>query len=61
VLYLQLMTDHHKGGVAMAQGYIDLGRNAAEKHLAQTIVASQVAEIGMMTRMLAERGAEPRT
>ncbi|MFG2848125.1 DUF305 domain-containing protein [Kitasatospora sp. NPDC048296] len=60
ILYLQLMIDHHKGGVVMAQGYLALARNPAEKRLAQTIVASQVAEIDMMTRMLAERGAQPR-
>ncbi|GAA2836351.1 hypothetical protein GCM10010441_70950 [Kitasatospora paracochleata] len=59
VFYLQLMIEHHKGGVAMAQGYVDAGSNAVEKHLAQTMVNGQLAEIDLITGMLAERGAKP--
>ncbi len=59
VFYLQMMVEHHKGGVAMAQGYVDLARNPAEKRLAQSMVAGQTSEIQLITGMLAERGAKP--
>ncbi|MFB9365241.1 DUF305 domain-containing protein [Kitasatospora sp. NPDC001664] len=59
VLYLQLMIEHHKGGVGMAQGYLDTGSDAVEKRLAQTMVNGQTAEIDLMTSMLDKRGAKP--
>ncbi|WP_380284536.1 DUF305 domain-containing protein [Kitasatospora purpeofusca] len=59
VFYLQLMLEHHKGGVEMAQGYVDMARNEAEKRLAQSMVAGQTSEIGLITDMLKERGAAP--
>ncbi|BFV59962.1 DUF305 domain-containing protein [Kitasatospora sp. CMC57] len=59
VYYLQLMIEHHKGGVEMAQGYLDTGTNAVEKRLAQTMVNGQRSEIDLITGMLAERGAKP--
>ncbi|WP_232247298.1 DUF305 domain-containing protein [Kitasatospora azatica] len=59
VLFLQLMIEHHKGGVEMAQGYVDLAGNAAEKRLAQSMVDAQTSEIQLMTGMLADRGAKP--
>jgi uncharacterized protein (DUF305 family) len=61
VYYLQLMVEHHKGGVDMAQGYVDLGTNAVEKRLAQTMVVGQRGEIGLITDLLAARGAKPRS
>ncbi|MEU3563934.1 DUF305 domain-containing protein [Kitasatospora sp. NPDC006786] len=59
VYYLQLMIEHHKGGVEMAQGYVDKARNDAEKRLAQSMVVAQTSELQLMTDMLKERGAEP--
>ncbi|MEU5382481.1 MULTISPECIES: DUF305 domain-containing protein [Kitasatospora] len=59
VYYLQLMIKHHKAGAEMAQAYVDAGRNAPEKRLAQGMVDAQHAEIQLMTDMLAERGAQP--
>ncbi|GAA1994086.1 DUF305 domain-containing protein [Kitasatospora viridis] len=59
IYYLQLMIQHHKGGVEMAQGYVDVAQNAAEKRLAQSMVTAQSSEITLMTSMLAERGAQP--
>ncbi|WP_425555553.1 DUF305 domain-containing protein [Kitasatospora kazusensis] len=59
VFYLQLMVQHHKGGVEMAQGYVDLSADPVEKRLAQTMVNGQLSEIDMITQMLAERGAKP--
>lgn len=59
VSYLQLMIQHHKGGVEMAQGYVDLAKNDAEKRLAQSMVVAQTSEVQLMTDMLTERGAAP--
>ncbi|WP_280702842.1 DUF305 domain-containing protein [Kitasatospora sp. GP82] len=59
VNYLQLMVQHHKGGVEMAQGYVDVSTDPVEKRLAQTMVNGQRAEIDLITGMLAERGAKP--
>ncbi|WP_393063522.1 DUF305 domain-containing protein [Streptomyces sp. LN549] len=60
VLYLQLMTDHHKGGVDMARGCADLCTVKVEKRLARGMVEGQQSELGAMAGMLAERGAAPR-
>ncbi|MER5864765.1 DUF305 domain-containing protein [Kitasatospora sp. NPDC002040] len=59
VYYLQLMIEHHKGGVEMAQGYLDLGVNAVEKRLAQSMVNGQRSEIDLITMLLEQRGAKP--
>ncbi|MGA5206955.1 DUF305 domain-containing protein [Streptomyces variegatus] len=60
VFYLQLMTDHHKGGVHMAQGCVDRCTVGVEKRLAQGMVDAQQSEISLMADMLKERGAAPR-
>ncbi|GAA4922161.1 DUF305 domain-containing protein [Streptomyces coeruleoprunus] len=60
ILYLRLMTDHHKGGVAMAQGCVDQCRVTLERDLAQGMVDAQESEIALMTDLLAKRGAKPR-
>ncbi|MEV2246968.1 DUF305 domain-containing protein [Streptomyces sp. NPDC049970] len=60
ILFLRLMTDHHKGGVAMAEGCADRCAVPAEKRLAQGMVAAQRSELELMADMLAERGAAPR-
>jgi uncharacterized protein (DUF305 family) len=60
VFYLQLMTDHHKGGVHMAQSCVDRCTVGAEKRLAQGMVDAQQSEISLMADMLKERGAAPR-
>jgi len=57
VLYLKLMTAHHKGGVAMAEGAVDLVTDPPEKRLARTMVQAQQSEIQLMADMLKERGA----
>lgn len=61
VFFLQLMTDHHKGGVHMAQGCVDKCRVGVEKRLAQGMVDAQQSEIRLMADMLKERGAEARS
>ncbi|AWL38070.1 DUF305 domain-containing protein [Streptomyces sp. SM18] len=60
VLFLQLMTDHHKGGVTMAEGCAELCAVPAEKRLARGMVEAQRSELDLMADMLAARGAAPR-
>lgn len=54
--YLQLMIQHHRGGVQMAQAGLKSGVPQAVT-LAQAIVNAQSAEIKLMAGMLKERGA----
>ncbi|MEV7680902.1 DUF305 domain-containing protein [Streptomyces sp. NPDC088341] len=61
ILYLQLMTDHHKGGVSMAEGCVELCEVGTEKDLAAGMVAAQQSEMGLMADLLKARGAKPRT
>ncbi|MFJ6072810.1 DUF305 domain-containing protein [Streptomyces sp. NPDC093065] len=60
VFYLQLMTEHHKGGVHMAKGCVERCAVGVEKRLARGMVESQESEIRLMADLLAERGAKPR-
>ncbi|MFF2507165.1 DUF305 domain-containing protein [Streptomyces sp. NPDC058067] len=55
VLYLQLMTAHHKGGVHMAQGCAERCGVGVEKRLAAGMVASQKSELDLMAGMLKAR------
>ncbi|MFD7505202.1 DUF305 domain-containing protein [Streptomyces sp. NPDC059850] len=57
VLYLKLMTAHHKGGVAMAEGAVELVTDPTEKQLATSMVKAQQSEIQLMADMLKERGS----
>jgi uncharacterized protein (DUF305 family) len=59
VFYLQLMTDHHKGGVHMAEGCVAKCAVGVEKRLARGMVDGQESEIRLMADMLEERGAKP--
>ncbi|MFF8870833.1 DUF305 domain-containing protein [Streptomyces massasporeus] len=61
VFYLQLMTDHHKGGIHMAEGCVAKCQVGVEKRLAQGMVDAQQSEIRLMADMLKERGAAPRS
>ncbi|WP_329248360.1 DUF305 domain-containing protein [Streptomyces sp. NBC_01478] len=61
VFFLQLMTDHHKGGIHMAEGCVDKCRVGVEKRLAQGMVDAQQSEIQLMADMLKERGAKARS
>ncbi|MGW3090559.1 DUF305 domain-containing protein [Streptomyces sp. NPDC001108] len=60
VLYLQLMTDHHRGGVDMARGCAELCAVPAERRLARGMVEAQQSELDAMAGMLSARGAAPR-
>ncbi|MFF1445236.1 DUF305 domain-containing protein [Streptomyces sp. NPDC058295] len=59
ILYLQLMTDHHKGGIHMAEGCVAKCSVGVEKRLAQGMVEAQQSEIDLMTDLLKARGAKP--
>ncbi len=60
VFYLQLMTDHHQGGVAMAEGCARQCQTTVERELAQGMVDAQRSELTLMADMLGKRGAAPR-
>ncbi|MGW1767972.1 DUF305 domain-containing protein [Streptomyces sp. NPDC002073] len=60
VLYLQLMTDHHKGGIQMAWGCATLCTTPVERDLARGMVAGQQSELDLMAMLLNARGAKPR-
>jgi len=59
ILFLQLVLRHHQGAVPMAQ-YANLHAGVGYvRDLAQKIVSSQSAEVSLMIKMLADRGASP--
>ncbi|MHC0432236.1 DUF305 domain-containing protein [Streptomyces sp. O3] len=60
ILFLQLMTDHHIGGVTMAQGCVDQCGVDAGRKLAKGMVDAQESELKLMADLLKERGAKPR-
>ncbi|MEU9293171.1 DUF305 domain-containing protein [Streptomyces sp. NPDC048266] len=57
VLYLKLMTEHHRGGVHMAEGCVRKCSVEVERGLAQGMVDAQESEILLMADMLRKRGA----
>lgn len=61
IFYLQLMTEHHKGGIHMAEGCVAKCSVGVEKNLAQGMVDAQQSEIKLMADMLKERGAKARS
>jgi uncharacterized protein (DUF305 family) len=59
VVFLQLMLRHHQGGLPMMQTAAAGASVPAVAALAQSMVTSQSSEVGVMTQMLAARGAAP--
>lgn len=59
VLFLELMTDHHLAGVAMAEAALEGTDEPDVELLAESMVRSQQAEIEVMRDLLAARGAAP--
>lgn len=51
-LWLDLMIQHHEGAVRMSEDELKDGKNSDAKALAQSIVASQQAEISTMNSLL---------
>jgi len=58
VLFLQLMIRHHRGAILMAESTLDQTQRAPVKRMAESIIASQDAEIALMQKLLADRGAQ---
>ena len=54
-LFLDLMIEHHRGGVDMAEAVLPLTERDEVQYLADTIVKGQQAEIDTMEQMLADR------
>ncbi|MFG2885111.1 DUF305 domain-containing protein [Streptomyces sp. NPDC048297] len=61
ILFLHLMTAHHRGGIHMAEGCVAKCTVRVEKRLAQGMVDAQQSEIQLMADMLKERGAQARS
>ena len=57
ILFLQLMTAHHEGGIHMAKGCVEKCKVGVERDLAQGMVNAQQSEIKLMADMLKARGA----
>lgn len=55
-LFLELMIDHHEGGVAMSRAALELADEPAVRRLAQAVVDSQTAEIAVLEALLADVG-----
>ncbi|MFC5382541.1 DUF305 domain-containing protein [Aquipuribacter nitratireducens] len=55
-LFLQLMIDHHSGGVAMADVAAEEASQSYVRDLAQSMVDAQSAELTVLQDMLDERG-----
>ncbi|MEV0768542.1 DUF305 domain-containing protein [Nocardia salmonicida] len=54
-MWLQMMIDHHRGAVEMAQTEITAGANPQAKQLAENIVAAQQQEITQMETLLGQK------
>jgi len=52
-LFLEQMTVHHEGAIAMAEAEVDDGENADAQAMAATIVSTQTEEITQMQELLA--------
>ncbi|MFJ2022469.1 DUF305 domain-containing protein [Streptomyces sp. NPDC087897] len=59
VLFLRLMTVHHRAGADMARAAADAATTDAIRDLAAGMVRGQRSEMGLMAHMLEERGAKP--
>lgn len=51
--FLELMIEHHRGAIEMAEGQLDEGADPAAVALAEQIIADQEAEIAEMEELLA--------
>ncbi|MFI8195012.1 DUF305 domain-containing protein [Streptomyces sp. NPDC085942] len=59
VLFLRLMTVHHRAGADMARAAADTAETDVIRDLAAGMVRGQRSEMGLMAHMLEERGAKP--
>ncbi|WP_411080536.1 DUF305 domain-containing protein [Streptomyces sp. cmx-18-6] len=59
VLFLRLMTVHHRAGADMARAGAEAAGTDVIRNLAKGMVNGQQSEIGLMADMLQARGAKP--
>ncbi|MFD0774271.1 DUF305 domain-containing protein [Streptomonospora algeriensis] len=59
ILFLQLMIDHHEGGIEMADAGAELSSDPMVADFAEGMAKAQQSEIDLMEQMLRDRGAEP--
>ncbi|MEV7645317.1 DUF305 domain-containing protein [Streptomyces rubiginosohelvolus] len=59
ILFLRLMTVHHRAGADMAQAAAGAAKTDAIRNLAEGMVRGQQSEIGLMADMLKDRGVKP--
>ncbi|MBE3000098.1 DUF305 domain-containing protein [Nocardiopsis sp. HNM0947] len=59
IIFLELMIDHHQGGIDMAEAEAELGSEDMVVDFAQGMVDAQQSEIDLMERMLGDRGVDP--
>jgi uncharacterized protein (DUF305 family) len=57
VLYLQMLTEHHRSGVDMARAAADMAETEEVARLAAAMVQGQESEVKLMADMLGSRGA----
>ncbi|ALV33211.1 DUF305 domain-containing protein [Streptomyces sp. CdTB01] len=57
ILYLQLLTAHHKGGITMSEAAAGMAKTEQVRRLARGMVEGQESEMRLMADMLKERGA----
>jgi uncharacterized protein (DUF305 family) len=53
--FLQLMIEHHREAITIAETEVRDGRSTEATQLAEKIIAEQQAEIGQMETLLAQR------
>ncbi|MGH3451183.1 MAG: DUF305 domain-containing protein [Haloechinothrix sp.] len=53
-MWMQMMIEHHRGAIDMAETELKQGSNTEAKQLAQQIIDAQQAEITTMNRLLGE-------
>lgn len=59
IIFLELMIDHHIGGIEMAEAEVELGGEDIVVDLAQGMADAQQTEVDLMEGMLEDRGVEP--
>jgi uncharacterized protein (DUF305 family) len=58
ILFLQLMTRHHEGGVAMARHAAEHGKMKPLREIAEVMLVQQMQDISQMQRLLQHHNAE---
>lgn len=59
IYFMQLMIRHHQGGAAMMTYAANHAASPVVQNFASKMLESQTSEVGVMTGMLAARGAKP--